>query len=65
MDAIRAGIVSDDVGERLLEEVDIKLDQVHAGASTVRRREEGYEEFWRRRAAEFGLTAAELDEGEG
>jgi CPA1 family monovalent cation:H+ antiporter len=60
MDAIRSGVVSDDVGERLIEEVDIKLERVASGESTVRETEEGYEEFWRTRAAEFGLDAAEL-----
>ena len=59
MDAMRAGAVSDDVGERLLEEADLKLDYVADGVSTVERREEGYEEFWRDRAREFGLDAAE------
>lgn len=62
MDAIRSGVISDDIGERLIEEVDIKLDRVHSGESTIREVEEGYEEFWRTRAAEFGLTAAELDD---
>jgi CPA1 family monovalent cation:H+ antiporter len=55
VDAIREGIISDDVGEHLLEEVDIKLDRVLSGESTVRETEEGYEEFWRRRIREFGL----------
>lgn len=53
MDAIRRGIVSGDVGDRLLEEIDVKLDLVDDGQSTVEQREEGYEEFWRSRAAEF------------
>ncbi|MEA5385886.1 cation:proton antiporter [Haloarculaceae archaeon H-GB11] len=55
-DAMREGVVSDDVGEHLLEEANLKLDHVHDGVSTVERREEGYEEFWRERAREFGLT---------
>ena len=55
MDAIRNGAVSSDVGERLLEEVALKLDYVQDGESTVARREEGYEEFWRRRVAEYGM----------
>ena len=71
MDAMRTGAVGDDVGERLLEEVDIKLSQVRDGRSTVqdepgvegeRDHAEGYEEFWRRRAREFGLDAAEIGE---
>jgi CPA1 family monovalent cation:H+ antiporter len=53
--AMRRGIVSDDVGERLLEEVDVKLEQVRSGETTVEGREEGYEEFWRRHVREFGL----------
>lgn len=55
MDAMRRGVVSDDVGEGLLEEVDIKLDRVRSGETTVEGLEEGYEEFWRRRTREFGL----------
>jgi len=55
LDAMRRGVVTDDVGERLLEEANIKLDRVSAGETTVDRRVEGYDEFWRRRAEEFGL----------
>ena len=55
MDAVRRGVLSDDVGNRLMEEVDVKLDLVDDGQSTVEQREEGYEEFWRSRAAEFGI----------
>ncbi|WP_137285127.1 cation:proton antiporter [Halorussus salinisoli] len=57
LDAMRTGTVSDDVGRRLMEEVDLKLDRVQSGESTVtdRPEQEGYEEFWRSRAAEFGL----------
>jgi len=65
MDAMRRGVVSDDVGNRLLEEVDVKLDLVNGGESTVEEREEGYEEFWRSRAVEFGIDfdveTAEVD----
>jgi CPA1 family monovalent cation:H+ antiporter len=57
MDAMRRGVISDDVGERLLEETDIKLDRVRDGESTVGGREEGYTEFWRQRAEAFGLEA--------
>jgi CPA1 family monovalent cation:H+ antiporter len=59
MDAMRTGTVSDDVGRRLLEEVDLKLDRVEAGESTVtdRTHAEGYEEFWRSRAEEYGLES--------
>jgi CPA1 family monovalent cation:H+ antiporter len=63
MDAMRQGVVSDDVGERLLEEVDFKLDRVRDGESTVAGREEGYTEFWRERAREFGLDT-DLDVSE-
>ncbi|MFB6171475.1 MAG: cation:proton antiporter [Haloarculaceae archaeon] len=63
MDAMRSGVVADDVGQRLLEETDLKIDRVRAGESTVRRTEEGYEEFWRSRAREFGL-AVDDDEPE-
>ena len=57
MDAMRNGTISDDVGRRLLEEVDLKLDRVQTGESTVsdRPQEERYEEFWRSRAVEYGL----------
>lgn len=61
MDAMRSGVVADDVGDRLSEEVDIKLDRVQSGESTIRGSEEGYEEFWRQEAAEFGLESATLD----
>lgn len=54
-DAMRDGVIGDDVGDRLLEEVDLKLDRVNDGQSTVDEREEEYEEFWRTQAAEFGL----------
>ncbi|MFC7046487.1 Na+/H+ antiporter [Halobacteriaceae archaeon GCM10025711] len=55
MDAMRTGLISDDVGGRLLNEADLKLDYVYSGETTVKSRGEGYEEFWRDRAAEFGL----------
>jgi len=57
MDAMRTGTISDDTGERLLQEVDLKLDSVYSGESTVRDdpETEGYEEFWRARVNEFGL----------
>jgi len=58
-DAMRTGVVSDDVGERLVEETDLKLDYVRDGRSTVEEREEGFEEFWRQRAREFGLDAVD------
>jgi CPA1 family monovalent cation:H+ antiporter len=55
IDAIREGVVASDVGERLLEEVDLKLERVRSGTSTVREGEEGYTESWRKRADAFGL----------
>lgn len=61
IDAMRSGIVADDVGDRLSEEIDLKLDRVQSGESTVRGAEEGYEEFWRQAATDFGLDAAALD----
>jgi CPA1 family monovalent cation:H+ antiporter len=61
-DAARSGLVMDDVAEDLIQEVDVKLDRVRAGESTVGGGEEEYEEFWRARAAEFGIEAAEMDE---
>ncbi|MFC7029098.1 hypothetical protein ACFQH8_19955 [Halomicroarcula sp. GCM10025710] len=44
-DAIRAGVINDDIGERLLEEIDLKVDLVAAGESTVLGGGEGYDEF--------------------
>ncbi len=57
MDAMHSGVISDDIGERLLEEVDLKLDRVDTGQSTVREDpdNEAYEEFWRARVKEYGL----------
>ncbi|MBX0323469.1 cation:proton antiporter [Halomicroarcula sp. F13] len=65
MDAVRNGVVSSDVGEELIEEVDIKLDRVQEGERTVSERGEGYEEFWRQRAEEFGLGVGESESSEG
>jgi CPA1 family monovalent cation:H+ antiporter len=62
-EATRSGVVSDDAGDRLLEEIDLKLDYVRDGRSTVEEREEAFEEFWRRRAREFGLEGAETSPG--
>ena len=59
MDAMRNGVVGDEAGEALLDEVALKLDTVHDGGSTVETGEEGYREFWRDRAAEFGLDAVD------
>ncbi|WP_049901588.1 cation:proton antiporter [Halococcus agarilyticus] len=62
-DAMRDGVIADDVGDRLLEEVDLKLDRVNDGESTVDEGEEEYEEFWRTQANEFGLDTEPRREG--
>lgn len=62
-DAMRDGVIADDVGDRLLEEVDLKLDRVNDGVSTVDEREEEFEEFWRTQANEFGLDIEPRREG--
>ncbi|MFD1585456.1 hypothetical protein ACFR9U_00555 [Halorientalis brevis] len=55
IDASRNGVLSDAVGERLLEEVNLNLDYVRDGMSTVEGEREGYQEFWRQRAAELDV----------
>ncbi|SEO67419.1 sodium/proton antiporter, CPA1 family (TC 2.A.36) [Halogranum amylolyticum] len=68
MDAMRSGVVSSEIGERLIEESDLKLDRIRSGESTVHKRDEGYTESWRQRAAEFGLStdvAVEPDDRPG
>ncbi|MDG5775123.1 hypothetical protein VB773_20520 [Haloarculaceae archaeon H-GB2-1] len=60
-DAIRTGVINDDIGERLLEEIDLKVDLVAAGESTVLGGGEGYDEFWRD-LRDLGLA---VDEGDG
>jgi CPA1 family monovalent cation:H+ antiporter len=56
MELIRDGVVADDVGQMLLEEVDLKLEQLQRGETTVTAQtEEGYREFWRSRIAESSL----------
>ncbi|MFB6188311.1 MAG: cation:proton antiporter, partial [Halapricum sp.] len=64
MDSIRTGVVNDDTGRRLLQEVNLKLDRVRDGESTVERRAEGFEEFWRSQAREFGLEAVAEESSE-
>jgi CPA1 family monovalent cation:H+ antiporter len=64
-DAVRAGVVASDVGERLIEEADLKLDRVRDGESTVQESREGYTEFWRERARAFGLDLDADPGGEG
>jgi CPA1 family monovalent cation:H+ antiporter len=62
MDAAGTGVVADDVAEHLREEVDLKLDRLGSGKSTVAADEEEFEEFWRSRAAELGIEAADIEE---
>jgi CPA1 family monovalent cation:H+ antiporter len=62
MDAMRRGVISDDMGEQLLEETNLKLDSVRTGESTVEGGEEGYVEFWRERAREFGLGVESVED---
>lgn len=59
------GLINTDTADKLLDEVNLKLDRVQRGESTVvaNRDEEGYEEFWRVRAHERGLIGSG-DEGE-
>jgi len=65
MDAMRRGRVGHEVGEELLREVDVKIDRVHGGESTVARDHEEYQEFWRDRAAEAGLDVGQNPESVG
>jgi CPA1 family monovalent cation:H+ antiporter len=62
MDAASTGVVTDDVAEHLREEVDLKLDRLGTGKSTVAADEEEFEEFWRSRAAELGIETADIEE---
>ncbi|HET7322921.1 MAG TPA: cation:proton antiporter [Halococcus sp.] len=64
-DAMRNGVIGDDVGDRLIEEVNLKIDRVNDGQSTVTESEdeEAYEEFWRTQANEFGLDTEPQREG--
>lgn len=55
IEASRDGVITDDVAEQLLEEVDLKLDRVRSGETNLGGEEEGYEEFWRSQVDEFGL----------
>jgi len=62
LDAMRNGVVSGNVGDELVEELNVKLDRVRSGQRTVSETEEEYEEFWRRRAAEYGLDVDGVDD---
>jgi CPA1 family monovalent cation:H+ antiporter len=55
IDAVRSGLIASDVGDRLAEEVDLKLDRIRSGESTVEEAHEGYTEFWRERVRESDL----------
>lgn len=61
MDARRRGVISNTISERLLREVDLKLNRVREGDSTVGGDTEGYEEFWRAKASEFDLLTDETE----
>lgn len=61
MDAVRRGVIADSVSEQLLEEVDLKLDTIRQGDSTLGGEIEGYEEFWRAKARDLDLLS-ETDE---
>lgn len=65
MDGMRRGIINDEVGEKLLDEVDLKLTRVMGGESTVDVEEEEYREFWRREAEEFGIEFEAEGEDDG
>jgi CPA1 family monovalent cation:H+ antiporter len=58
MDASRRGLVSDDAAEVLIREVDLKLDRLSSGESTVDEDEEGYEEFWLERVRDTDLNVS-------
>jgi CPA1 family monovalent cation:H+ antiporter len=42
----------------LIREVDLKLDRLSSGESTVDEDEEGYEEFWRQRVRDADLDGS-------
>ena len=71
MEAIRTGMISDDVGERLIEEVNLKLSAVSEGQSTVKRtatepdEPDAFREFWREETEEFGLDYRVEEDGDG
>ncbi len=56
-DAAHEGLIAADVADELLQEVNLKLDRVQGGETTVigLPEEEGYEEYWRQRIDEYGL----------
>ncbi|MFB6130730.1 MAG: cation:proton antiporter [Salinigranum sp.] len=60
-DAEHDGLIATDVADDLLQEVNLKLDRVDEGTTTVLESDdqEGYEEYWRIRAREQGLLDEE------
>jgi len=54
MDAMRSGIIGDDVGEQLLDDVDLKLDRVESGEKAIAEETER-QQYWRNRLTEFGI----------
>jgi CPA1 family monovalent cation:H+ antiporter len=60
-DAEHDGLLTTEVADDLLREVNLKLDSVERGETTVQLREEGYEEYWRQEARDAGLLGD--DEG--
>ncbi|MDY6778263.1 MAG: cation:proton antiporter [Candidatus Nanohaloarchaea archaeon] len=62
-DAMRSGIISEDVGERLLEEINLQIDRAESGENTVDyHREEEPEWFWQDLVEEHGLTDENSDQ---
>jgi CPA1 family monovalent cation:H+ antiporter len=55
-DAINVGVVTADEGERLVEEMDEKLDRLARGEPVGRVEGAESEPYWKRRAAEYGLV---------
>ncbi|MFB6284860.1 MAG: cation:proton antiporter [Halobacteria archaeon] len=55
MDELHQGRIDDEVGEKLLEEIDYKIDQIESGERAISEGKEGYKEYWRRAAKEYGL----------
>jgi len=58
------GLLSADIAVELVEETNLKLDRVNRGESTVTavREGEGYDEFWRPEARDFGVLSEESRE---
>lgn len=52
MDSVRRGVISGDTGDALIREVNLKLDRLSSGETTVGGETEQYEEFWRHQVSE-------------